>query len=167
MPGKSADTREGTTSVMQTANYLLVFLLDAQPYALRLSAVERVLRAVAVTPLPRAPEIVVGIVNVQGRPLPVVDLRRRLGLPRREIELSDRFIVARTMRFPVILIVDAVVNIIEYEPDTITFTKKILPKSVSVDGVACVNDSMIFIHNLDSFLSLEEERVIAKALPAV
>jgi len=167
MLGKSADTREGATSVMQTADYLLVFLLDAQPYALRLSAVERVLRAVAVTPLPQAPEIIVGIVNVQGRPLPVVDLRRRLGLPRREIELSDRFIVARTVRFPVILIVDAVVNIIEYEPDTITFTKKIWPKSTSVDGVACVNDGMIFIHNLDSFLSLEEERAIAKALPAV
>lgn len=62
---------------MQTASHLLVFILDEQQYALRLSAVERVLRAVAVTPMPKASGIVLGIVNVYGRALPAIDLHER------------------------------------------------------------------------------------------
>jgi purine-binding chemotaxis protein CheW len=152
---------------MQTASHLLVFTLDEQQYALRLSAVERVLRAVAVTPMPKAPEIVLGIVNVHGRALPAIDLRRRLGAPTRSLELTDRFIVTRTARLPIILIVDSVIGVIEYEPSEITPTKKLLPKASAVEGVACFTDGMIFIHNLDSFLSLEEERALTRALPSV
>jgi purine-binding chemotaxis protein CheW len=150
---------------MQTATYLLLFTLDAQPYALRLSAVERVLRAVAVTPLPKAPEIVVGVVNVHGRAIPVVDLRRRLGLPGRSLELSDRFIVVRAARLPVIIVADAVIGVAEHEPGEVTPARSILPKAASVEGVVCCTDGMIFIHNLDSFLSLEEERALTRALP--
>lgn len=152
---------------MQTASHLLIFTLESQQYAIRLATVERVLRAVEVTPLPKAPKIVLGIVNVQGCAIPVVDLRRRFELPSRELELSDRFIVTRTARFPVILIVDAVDGVMEYEPGVMTSAKRALPKGVAVEGVACLSDGMIFLHNLDSFLSLEEERTLARALPGM
>jgi purine-binding chemotaxis protein CheW len=151
---------------MQTASHLLVFTLDDQQYALRLSAIERVLRAVAVTPMPKAPEIVLGIVNVHGRAIPAIDLRRRLGLVTRSLDPSDRFIVTRTARLSVIIVVDSVIGVTEYEPGEVTPAKSILPKATSVEGVACFTDGMIFIHNLDSFLSLEEERALTRALPS-
>jgi len=75
---------------------LVVFTLDEQRYALRLSAVERIVRVVEVPPLPKAPEIVLGIVNVQGRVLPVVNIRRRFRLPEREAGLRDQLILALT-----------------------------------------------------------------------
>ena len=65
------------------ANHIVVFALDEQRYALHLLAVERVVRAVEVTALPEAPEIVLGVVNVKGRIVPVINVRRRFRLPER------------------------------------------------------------------------------------
>ena len=75
---------------------LVVFTLDDQRYGLPLSAVERVVPMVDITPLPKAPDIVLGVVDVQGRVIPVVNLRRRLRLPERDIALTDQLVIART-----------------------------------------------------------------------
>ena len=62
----------------QTApDQIVVFALDEPRYALPLSAVERVVRAVEITPLPKAPEIVLGVINMQGQVVPAVDIRKR------------------------------------------------------------------------------------------
>lgn len=68
----------------------VTFDLDDHHYALPLTAVERVIRAIEITPLPKAPLIVRGIVNVEGRIVPVVSVRKRFRLPNREIEPRDR-----------------------------------------------------------------------------
>ncbi len=62
-------------------NLYIVFTLDEQRYALHLSAVERVICVVEITPLPKAPEIVLGIINVGGQIIPVIDMRKRFRLP--------------------------------------------------------------------------------------
>jgi len=79
---------------------LVVFTLDDRRYGLALSAVERAVRMVDVTPLPQAPQIVLGVVNVQGRVVPVVNLRRRFRLPERDFALADQLLIARTARRP-------------------------------------------------------------------
>ena len=56
-------------------NKLVVFALDDQRYALAFAVVEKVIRAVEITPLPQAPEIVSGAINVQGKIVPVVEGR--------------------------------------------------------------------------------------------
>ncbi len=66
----------------------IVFILDSQRYALDLPAVERVERMVHITPLAGAPAIVLGIVNMHGRIIPVIDVRQRFNLPRREVSLA-------------------------------------------------------------------------------
>jgi len=73
---------------------LIVFTLDAQRYALHLSAVERAIRMVEITPLPKAPEIVIGVVNIHGAVIPVLNIRKRFRLPEREPDLGDQLIVA-------------------------------------------------------------------------
>ena len=87
---------------------LVVFCLDELRIALRLTAVERVVRAVQVTRLPQAPEIVLGVINLQGRAIPIVDFRNRFHLGRREPRITDQMIIARTARRPVGLMADAV-----------------------------------------------------------
>jgi purine-binding chemotaxis protein CheW len=85
----------------------VLFLIDGQTYALQIGEVERIVRAVEVKPLPESPPYVRGIVNVQGRVLPVVDLRLRFGQPSRDVRPEDHFIIARTPTLSVILPVDA------------------------------------------------------------
>jgi len=145
-------------------NRIVVFALDEPRYALLLSAVERVVRAVEITPLPKAPEIVLGIINVQGRIIPVIDVRQRFRLPTREMKLDDRFIIARTSRRQVALVVDSVTGFRELTEREIVNTEQALPFADYVKGVAKLEDNLVLIHDLDQFLSLDEEKVIDAAL---
>lgn len=85
----------------------VLFVVDEQTYALQLSEVERIVRAVEVKRLPEVPAHIRGVVNVQGRVLPVVDLRTRFGERPRPIALDDHFIIARTSTLFLILVADS------------------------------------------------------------
>ncbi|MBI4458742.1 MAG: purine-binding chemotaxis protein CheW [Acidobacteria bacterium] len=143
---------------------LVEFNLDDQRYALPLSAVERIIRAAAVTPLPKAPPIVLGIVNVGGRIIPVVNMRQRFRLPDREIEPRDQFILGRTGRRIVALVADEVSSVAERPESEVIATQEILPGLEGVEGVVGLDDGMILIYDLNKFLSLEEETALDEAL---
>jgi purine-binding chemotaxis protein CheW len=145
-------------------NQLLAFSLDRQRYALRLGCVQRVVRAVEVTPLPKAPEIVLGVVNVQGKIIPVFNLRKRFGLRERETNLSDQLVIAHAAGRSVALVVDSVMGLLERSKDEITETEEIVPGAEHVEGVAKLHDGILFIHNLDRFLSLDEEKRLESLL---
>jgi purine-binding chemotaxis protein CheW len=152
------------THALELSDKLVVFVLDEQLYALRLAAVERVVRAVEVMPLPKAPEIVLGVINAQGRIVPVVNVRKRFQLPEREVELSDQFIIARTSRRTVALVVDAVNDVVPCPEAQVVAAEKILPGLEHVSGVLKLSDGMIFVHDLDRFLSLDEEQALGEAM---
>jgi len=141
-----------------------VLCFDELRVALPLACVERVVRAVYLTPLPDAPEIILGVVNVQGRVIPTVDMRRRFRLPEREIALSDQIVVAHTGRRAVALVADAVSGIFEYAESDIVGADTILPGLEYIDGVVKRGDGLILIHNLDRFLSLEEAQSLDRAM---
>ena len=105
------DTRVGT------GNYYLVFFLDDQRYALHLPVVESVARMVYITPLPGAPEIVLGVVNLRGKVVPIVNIRQRFDLPKREILLADWLIFAHTTRRLVGLVGNSVMGVGIYNYD--------------------------------------------------
>jgi purine-binding chemotaxis protein CheW len=146
------------------SNQLVVFTLDEQRYALHLATVERVVRMVEITPLPKAPEIVPGAINVQGRIVPVVNFRRRFGLAEGEIRLSDHIILAHTLKRVVALVVDTVNGIIERSDHEVIAAEEILPGLDYLEGVTKLEGGLILIHDLDTFLSFEEEKELDAAL---
>lgn len=135
----------------------VLFTLDGYRYALPLSAVKRITRVVEVTPLPKAPEIILGVINMQGRVIPVVNVRKRFRLPEREIELSDQLVIAHTGKRTVALVADAVGGVVECSEREMISPKEILPQMEYVDGVMKLEDGLTLVHDLDNFLSLEEE----------
>lgn len=143
---------------------LVVWTLDMQRYALPYSMVERVVRAVEVTPLPDAPDIVRGIINVQGQVVPVVDVRARFNLPARATALTDQIVLAQTARRQVAFFVDAVDGLVDYAERAVVDTASIAAGKGCIAGVLKFSDGMIFIHDLDRFLSLDEEQSLDKAL---
>jgi purine-binding chemotaxis protein CheW len=149
---------------MNQSNRLVVFTLDEQRYALHLATVERVVRMVEITPLPKAPEIVPGVINVQGRIVPVVNLRRRFGLAERELHLSEHIILAHTLKRVVALVVDTVNGIIERSDHEVIAAQRILPGLEYVEGVTKLDEGLILIHDLGTFLSLEEEKMLDAAM---
>jgi len=149
---------------MEQPNQYVVFTLDGQRYALHLFVVERIIRVVEMTSLPKAPDIVLGIVNVEGQIIPVVNIRKRFRLPERELNLSDVLIIAQTPRRTVALVADDVSGVIEGSGQDITEAKEILPRMEYVKGVVKLKDGLILINDLESFLSLEEEKALDDAM---
>jgi purine-binding chemotaxis protein CheW len=143
---------------------LVPFNLDEWRCALDLWAVHRIIRVVEVTPLPKSPEIVLGVVNVQGEIIPVLNVRRRFGLPEGEARLSDQMIIARTEKRAVALLVDSVGGVVERLTREVTQTGKIVPGTKYLEGVAKIDEGIWLIHDLDTFLSLEEDSQLNGAL---
>ncbi len=142
----------------------VVFALEDQKYALSLSNVERVIRSVEVTPLPKAPEIVSGIINMQGSIVPVFNLRKRFRMPEKNIGIEDQMIVAKVSSRMVSFGVDQVEGIMEWPREEIVPHGNIHPEMEYVEGVVKLENGMIFIHELDRFLSLEEGKKLDNAL---
>ena len=149
---------------MNNPDQLVVFTLDENRYALYLPAVERVVRMVEITPLPKAPGIVLGVVNLQGRVIPVINMRRRFNLVDRELELGDQLVIARTPQRTVAFAAESVSGVIECPKQKVIEAENILPGMEYVEGVVKLEDGMILIHDLDTFLSLEEAEMLDNAL---
>ena len=143
---------------------LVVFAIDGERYALSLPAVERVLPMVAVSPLPKGPAVALGVINVHGAVIPVLDIRRRFGFPPRDYGITAQLLVARTGRRTLAVPVDEVVGLREVAVDAVTAPDTVLPGIGHVAGIVALADGLLFIHDLDTFLSLEEERDLTEAL---
>ena len=149
---------------MNRLSRLVNFNLDDGKFALFLSAVMRIIRVVEITSLPKAPEIVLGVINMHGWIIPVFDIRKRFRLPPRDTQLGDQMIVASTSKRTVALLVDSVSDVIEISEEKIIAGEKILPGLEYVEGVVKTEDGMILIHDLEQFLSLQEEKALHEAL---
>lgn len=143
---------------------LLVYLLGDERYALRVAAVERIVRAVEVTPLREGPPAVMGFVNLAGAVVPVVNARRLFGLPERDIELTDRLIVVRTSMRPVALLVDHVMGVVERSPESLVAAEGLVPGLEHVHGVTRMEDALVLIQNLDEVLTPERAQRLERAL---
>jgi purine-binding chemotaxis protein CheW len=142
----------------------VVFSLDTGRYALPLAAVERIVRAVEVTRLPSAPPIVLGAIDVQGRVLPVFNLRRRFGLPERDIDPADQFVIARSASRTVVLVVDAAQGVLQSQLSDTTSAATLATGLEHIRGVIRLPDGLVLIEDLDLFLSAAESRALDAAL---
>jgi purine-binding chemotaxis protein CheW len=143
---------------------IVVFLLDDRRYGLRFSVVEKVVQMVEITPLPKAPPIVMGIVNLQGRIIPIFNIRRRFGLEEREPDPNDHLVIANTHFRTVGFVVDEASGTVDQTAGETVDPETILPGIRYVEGVVKREDGMILIHDLDLFLSMDEETVLDAAM---
>jgi purine-binding chemotaxis protein CheW len=143
---------------------ILVFAVDSDRYAIPASEVEQIVRSVAITELPGAPVVVEGVVDVRGTIVPVLDLRRRFGLPERPVTLSDLLIIASSGARRVALRTDGEASIRKIDPGALGQANDSLAQSRYVAGLAKLPDGIIVIHDLARFLSEAESESLAKAL---
>lgn len=141
-----------------------MFTLDEGRYGLRLSSVEQVIRLVEITRLPKTPHIVMGVINVRGEVIPVIDIRKRFHLSEPELQLKNQMIIARTSTRKVALVVDAVAGVIEMSNLNTICKEKISSGLEYIEGVLKTSEGLVLIHNLDTFLSLEEDQSLERAL---
>lgn len=153
----------GDAPALAEAAPLFGFSLDDRMLALPLNVVIRALFAVEVTTLPSVPAIVAGIFSYHGMIVPLVDIRVRFGIPRKEILPSDRFILIRTPKRILAVVASNVTGVLK-PSGAVTHAGDILVGARYISGVLPDVDRLIFIYDPDAFLSLEEENAIDTAL---
>ncbi|MHB9072277.1 MAG: chemotaxis protein CheW [Desulfobaccales bacterium] len=149
---------------MSQLQQMVGFGLDGHNYAVSLAVVERIVHVAEVTPLPKAPEIVLGVINFSGRIIPVVDMRKRFRLPAKEVGLYDHLVIARTSKREIAFIADDVAGVLEYREAEVTAADLIVPGLEYLEGVLKLGDGLVLIHDLERFLSLDEERALDEAM---
>lgn len=149
---------------MTDKDRLVVFVVDDQKYALPLDVVERVVRAVEVTPLPEAPPIIAGVFSLQGRVVPVVDLRRRFRLPERAVDPDDHFVVARSSDLLVALPADEALGLVKDLGDDRVAAVDVARDLSYVESVVPQGAEMVFVLDIDTVLTEDERSDLDESL---
>lgn len=147
---------------------LVSFIVAAEEFGVDILKVQEIIRPVAITRVPHAPVFVEGVINLRGRIVPVIDLRKRFDLPHRERDKDTRIIVVDLTDKVVGFMVDAVKEVIRVDRGTIEPPPEL---AVGIDahyitGVAKLEDRLLILLDLDEVLTSEEEtalEVTAKA----
>ncbi|MGH2688779.1 MAG: chemotaxis protein CheW [Actinomycetota bacterium] len=108
---------------------LVCFKMGGEEFALGIMRVREIVRPLKVVRVPRSPSFVEGVVNLRGQILPVIDLRRRLGLPHEDDERRTRFLVVALADSVVLFVVDEVNEVVPASCDAV------LPAPTLVRGV--------------------------------
>lgn len=149
---------------MSDVGKMLVFEVDEFRCALPLKHVQKIEVAVALTPIPSAPEVVAGIINVRGKLFPVMDVRQRLKLQTCDMRLEDHIILAETSKREMALWVGAVFGIEEHSLASQDDLHNILESLSYLSGITALGDNLILIHDLEEFLSDDEEIQLTQAM---
>jgi len=141
---------------------LTSFKIGEQEFCVDIMAVREIRGWTPATPLPQSPEYVVGIINLRGAVLPVIDLAARLGLGRTTPSDRHVIVVARIGEQWVGLLVDAVSDILATTDDTIQAAPDVSCNSVKrfVKGVLASEGRMISLLELDHLL---DDKIEAEA----
>lgn len=145
----------------------LLFNLDNEQFGLPLEAVHRVVRAVALTPVPQSPPDILGVLNLGGQMLPVINLRLGFGMPPKTLTLSDQLIIVDAADRRVAFVVDTVSGVIRPSVQSIVFAREIFPGVSHLEGSVQIDNHLIFIHKPEYLLSPEHADQLAAAMQQV
>ena len=137
---------------------LIAFRIGVQEFCVDIMSVREIRGWVPVTPLPRSPGFVRGVINLRGAVLPILDLAARLGLPPTETTARHVIIVAQIGRQIIGLLVDAVSDIITVGEDTIQPPPDLASSRSRnfVQGLVAIDDRMVSLISLDRVMPKPE-----------
>lgn len=143
---------------------LVVFHLAGETYGVDIHRVREIIRVQEITRVPRTPDFVEGIINLRGRVIPVLDLRKRLNMSSDDTTDEARIVVIEQGDQTIGMIVDRVSQVLRIDQSVIEPPS---PYIVSVEthyisGIAKVDNQLIVLLDLDQVLSEKEKEHLAR-----
>jgi purine-binding chemotaxis protein CheW len=144
---------------------LVVFQLGAELYGVEIARVHEIIRLQTVTRVPHAPAFVEGVINLRGKVIPVVDLRRRFGLPVADHTRASRIVVVEIGDQVVGIVVDGVSEVLRVNKGTIEPPSPVVAgiESDYLLGIAKLPERLVILLNLDRVLARDERRALEVA----
>ena len=158
---QSRDERKVTVEPME---HLVTFLLADEEYGLDVRVVQEIIRLAEITHVPRSPGFIKGVINLRGRIIPVVDLKRKLELGEVEASRLCRIVVVKLRDRLIGLLVDGASQVLKIPVSSIDAApEEILDVNVSfIRGVAKLQKRLIILLDLNKILAVELEHASAQ-----
>ena len=131
-------------------------------YALDLQAVREIIYYRKATPMPEAPSFIEGVVDIRGRVIPVMDLKKKIGMEDESKTLPNHILILQPGQTLIGLIVDEVLEILQVREEQVQSPQKIHrgPGSRYLAGVFKIDDDLVFLLNLDTLFTRQEKESI-------
>ncbi len=136
----------------------VTFTLEHEIYGINVMQVQEVLREVEVAPVPGAPNYILGIINLRGNVVSVIDARTRFGLPVKDSDDMTRIIVIEVQQQIIGILVDSVAEVVDVKSDEIDSAPNVgnSESSKYIDGVVSRGDMLLILVDLNKLLSDSE-----------
>lgn len=137
---------------------LVSFTLGDEEFGVDILKVQEINRMVTVTSVPNAPVFVDGVINLRGKVIPIVDLRARFGMTRKEHDKNTRIIVVELDGKVIGFVVDAVSEVLRI-PRSVTEPPPSMVSGVNTDYIVAVGkleDRLLILLDLERVFSTEE-----------
>jgi purine-binding chemotaxis protein CheW len=109
----ASPTNAGHSAAAAKPGRYLTFVLDKQQYAVPIMAVREINQLCEITPVPKTPPFVLGVINLRGKIIPVADLRLKFGMSKSEFTRQTCIVVIETDSGHVGMVVDEVNDVVE------------------------------------------------------
>jgi purine-binding chemotaxis protein CheW len=152
----AAPARDQRT-VAEATEHLATFFLDREEYGVDVRQVQEIRRLSEITTVPRAPDFIRGVINLRGRILPVLDLKRKLGLGEVVAQRATRIVVVRVGERLLGLLVDGASQVLKVPVSRIEPPPEEVQEKGGdyIRGVAKLEDRLIIVVDLGRLLAHE------------
>jgi len=143
----------------ETIYQLVSFVVESEEFGVDILKVQEIIRTVDITRVPKSPAFVEGVINLRGKIVPVIDLRKRFGIEKKAHDNDTRIIVVELPDKVVGFLVDRVKEVIRVEKSVIEAPPELTTNVNSnyITGVAKLQDRLLILLDLDKVLSNDEQ----------
>jgi len=151
-----------------TASQYLTLNLAQEEYGVDILAVREIRGWTPVTRIPQAPSYVLGVLNLRGAIVPVIDMRLRFGLPREEYTANTVTVIVTVAGRNFGVVVDAVSDVLDVDA---AHLRPVPDMGTTVDteylkGLTAVDERMVLLLDVDKLLQPQDAQMLEAALPA-
>ncbi|HWQ95624.1 MAG TPA: chemotaxis protein CheW [Gammaproteobacteria bacterium] len=136
----------------------VTFRLDNETYGVNVMQVQEVLRMTEIAPVPGAPGYVLGIINLRGNVVTVIDTRKRFGLEPREVDDATRIVITEIEQQVMGMLVDSVAEVVDVRMSEIETAPNVGNDESSrfIQGVSSREGDLLILVDLNKLLSADE-----------
>jgi len=153
-----------STQTNETIYQLVSFVVENEEFGVDILKVQEIIRTVDITRVPKSPDFVEGVINLRGKIVPVIDLRKRFGIGKKDRDNETRIIVVELTDKVVGFLVDKVKEVIRVEKSIIEPPPELTTNidSSYITGVAKLQDRLLILLDLDRVLSSSEQEHLSE-----
>ena len=154
------DNKEKSKKILQ----LVSFCLEKEEFAVDIHQVQEINRMLEITKVPKSPEFVEGVINLRGKVIPVINLRKRFGLPFKQVDKQSRIVVVEIESKTVGLVVDSVSEVLRLPSEVVDPTPPIVTgvEAEYLSGVGRLENRLIILLDLNRLLTREEKNILTE-----